>query len=268
MSSWQDVLDLQLRLHRAVTQGRVPAITWPQGMDEDATAGMLETVPPLLMMATPVHVAEPVAELWDAARQDFVPEPFHETDPFVPYGFALLPNAVAMRASEGSFVTRAIAWGVFPGGASIITFAHDDDFAERFGVSGWEGGGWAVTYGDAVTAGRDVEPNRHVQAFWRLGREFVTGSERAPRGLRRAAGRAGVINAEHVTILRLRRHVSAAAETARAQDWSCQWIVRGHWRNQWHPSLGEHRQRYIAPYIKGPDDKPLRLGDRAVEFFR
>lgn len=42
------------------------------------------------------------------------------------------------------------------------------------------------------------------------------------------------------------------------RDYSCQWIVRGHWRNQWHPSLGSHQPKWITPYVKGPGDKPLK----------
>lgn len=43
-----------------------------------------------------------------------------------------------------------------------------------------------------------------------------------------------------------------------AVEWSCQWLVRGFWRNQWYPSLGNHQPKWIAPYIKGPADKPLK----------
>lgn len=41
-------------------------------------------------------------------------------------------------------------------------------------------------------------------------------------------------------------------------EWSCQWLVRGHWRSQYFPASGEHRPLWINPHIKGPDDKPLR----------
>jgi len=41
-------------------------------------------------------------------------------------------------------------------------------------------------------------------------------------------------------------------------EWSCRWLVRGHWRNQWFPSIRKHRPTWITPYIKGPEDKPLR----------
>jgi len=41
-------------------------------------------------------------------------------------------------------------------------------------------------------------------------------------------------------------------------DWACRWVVRGHWREQWYSSLGKHQPVFISPYIKGPEDKPLR----------
>jgi hypothetical protein len=50
-------------------------------------------------------------------------------------------------------------------------------------------------------------------------------------------------------------------------DWQYRWITRGHWRNQWYPSLGEHRQIWIAPYVKGPEDKPFKAPDLRVWTF-
>jgi hypothetical protein len=66
-----------------------------------------------------------------------------------------------------------------------------------------------------------------------------------------------------IKIIRLRR---AAPKKQREGDpeqieWSRRWIVHPHWRNQWYPSLGVHRPRYIPAYIKGPDDKPLIVDD-------
>lgn len=45
-------------------------------------------------------------------------------------------------------------------------------------------------------------------------------------------------------------------EKAEPMPWSHRWVI-GHPHAQWYPSLGAHRLTFIAPYIKGPDDKPL-----------
>jgi hypothetical protein len=41
-------------------------------------------------------------------------------------------------------------------------------------------------------------------------------------------------------------------------DWSCQWLVQGHWRNQYHPSDQSHKPMFIQSYVKGPEDKPFK----------
>ena len=42
------------------------------------------------------------------------------------------------------------------------------------------------------------------------------------------------------------------------RDWAFQWVVRGHWRHQYYRSLDTHRVIWIDPYVKGPEDKPLK----------
>lgn len=54
----------------------------------------------------------------------------------------------------------------------------------------------------------------------------------------------------------MRPRVEGATRTGR--DWSHRWVVRGHHRAQWYPSMAAHRVVWIAPHIKGPADKPLK----------
>ena len=61
-----------------------------------------------------------------------------------------------------------------------------------------------------------------------------------------------------VVELRKREYVQADESHARSVEWSCQWLVRGHWRNQYFPASGEHRPLWIMPHVKGPADKPLK----------
>lgn len=55
-----------------------------------------------------------------------------------------------------------------------------------------------------------------------------------------------------------------ASEVEVAREWSCRWIVTGHLRNQYYPSIGGHRTIYVPPFVKGPADKPLRAARPAV----
>jgi len=52
------------------------------------------------------------------------------------------------------------------------------------------------------------------------------------------------------------------------REWSHRWLVKGHWRNQWYPSEQRHALRWIPTYIKGPEDKELRLKDRVFQVER
>jgi hypothetical protein len=63
-----------------------------------------------------------------------------------------------------------------------------------------------------------------------------------------------------VTLRRLHHHAIRSGQntTVEAIDWQWSWVVRGHWRNQWYPSQGVHKPKFIESYCKGPDDKPLK----------
>lgn len=45
-------------------------------------------------------------------------------------------------------------------------------------------------------------------------------------------------------------------------------VVRGHWRQQYHPSDGSHRPRWIASYVKGPEGAPLHLSQPVMVWRR
>lgn len=45
-------------------------------------------------------------------------------------------------------------------------------------------------------------------------------------------------------------------EESKQVDWAWQWAVRGHWRDQ--PTKEGTKLIWIHPYIKGPEDKPLK----------
>lgn len=45
---------------------------------------------------------------------------------------------------------------------------------------------------------------------------------------------------------------------AQIVDWNWQWTVKGHVRQQFYATLNEHLPVWIHPYVKGPEDKPLK----------
>ncbi len=103
---------------------------------------------------------------------------------------------------------------------------------------------------------------RFLQGFWAILAEpyIATSRVRTARPVRRRAAPAHLVHVDDVRVLEFRRPASqATAASGSSVAWSKRWMVRAHWRNQWYPAAGTHRQRYILPYAKGPADKPLDI---------
>jgi len=91
------------------------------------------------------------------------------------------------------------------------------------------------------------------------------------RPTRRRLQREGWTEPPVVRVVELRRRIYVDPKTREEREgpeWSCQWLVRGHWRQQWYPSTGIHAPRWIMPYAKGPLDKPLRASSRIFAVIR
>lgn len=108
-----------------------------------------------------------------------------------------------------------------------------------------------------------------VQVAWRLAAQLVRTQERPVRQLWRDANRKGNRHKD-VTVITLRRSRDGYLPPDGDGEGvlTYQFVVRGHWRNQWYPSLKDHRQVWIAPYVKGPEGTELRVTERAWEFTR
>jgi hypothetical protein len=88
-------------------------------------------------------------------------------------------------------------------------------------------------------------------------------TERTPRPERRRTQRAGLPGRDvHTVRLRHATHPGGGAGDA-GREYSCRWVVRGHWRNQpWGPNRSLRRPTWVLPHVKGPDGAPLRGGER------
>lgn len=91
-----------------------------------------------------------------------------------------------------------------------------------------------------------------------MDQKIVVAHETPPhRSLRRRLQRANE-PVRQIRVITLRRASRETTDgTGGSVDWTCRWIVGGHWRQQPYPSTGERRPLWIMPYVKGPEDKPL-----------
>lgn len=117
-------------------------------------------------------------------------------------------------------------------------------------------------------ARRSLELIRFVMAagVWLNQRIAVITDGHIERHRRKQLAREYAVDVSNVRVVELRRTESAPRLGCNVDpiEWSCRWIVNGHWRNQYHPSSGKHELKYILPYVKGPEDKPLKIPSQTV----
>lgn len=89
---------------------------------------------------------------------------------------------------------------------------------------------------------------------------LVTSEQSAERSTRKRLAREGFTHEPLVRVVELRRKQSKSEHHGDSEpvEWSHQWIVSGHWRQQWYPSLNANQPIWVMPYVKGPEDKPLK----------
>lgn len=101
---------------------------------------------------------------------------------------------------------------------------------------------------------------------WLQQRIITMGSGHIERHRRKQLARENNVQLpSDVKVVQLRRTESQPHqhnENGDAVDWSCRWIVNGHWRNQ--PYKDKRELIYIMPYVKGPEDKPLKVPTHTV----
>jgi hypothetical protein len=92
--------------------------------------------------------------------------------------------------------------------------------------------------------------------------------EGLPRAARRRTERAGMAPPEPgtITVIKLRREYQPANYEPGYEPeeawYSHRFLVSGHWRNQWYPSIQIHQAKYIMGFVKGPEDAPLIIKDK------
>ena len=135
-------------------------------------------------------------------------------------------------------------------------------------MEGWPGG---VSDGESShDADATIALQRTILATWLLMGQTLTRSEQmtAPRAARRRIERLDPVLDPTVRYIDLRRARTEPSDRPddgignSAREYRHRWIVRGHWRNQYYPSRGDHRPIWIDPHFAGPQDKPLLGGER------
>jgi hypothetical protein len=125
---------------------------------------------------------------------------------------------------------------------------------------------------DADRDGYVLDPTRTTAkwalmllAAFRIGRQRSLCQEtveRTPRAERRRTERDS-LPPRDVTVVHLRRR-SSSPGTGLGTKHSYRYPVSIHWRQQWYPSLNDHRPIVIMPHVRGPEGAELRVTDRVT----
>lgn len=292
---WREAIDAQseqLRFWQSRT-GAQYARAFERGLGVSVDT-MLAIHQGMLTEAEPIYVSDDATLLIEEAQRTFRPEKLLESDLFTAVAFMLLPRPITLNDRQNKRVSvRALSWmrldWTEPGGQErrgvwVSAYSHRSDPSERGPLPYIPGfpdltllHGQVLTFDrpwrapeDATAAERDamVEWQTTLQAIFRLTSQLIHTRHRPHRSARRSAERAGLKAVEEITVIQLRRTREDDASEHHDANYSHRFIVRGHWRNQWYASLDEHRQIWIAPFVKGPDDKPLVTKKRVFEFVR
>jgi hypothetical protein len=244
-------------------------------------ARLYEAEIPKVLVADPYFVSSEMTDVIEAASAGFQPEPLLPTDFITTHGFVWYerPFLIPDRFDE-PFLLRGFSWcpiltGDVPSGELTDANATDRGMAVTiYADHGQPSIGFAPAhltpwwYGMTFDGNEVDENEKPTGALWwwkiaqttlRLMQQKIAHrqSERPDRPTRRNGQRCG-FNEREVLVVRLRResgdHEPGEGDGA---NYSHRFIVGGHWRNQWYPKGRVHRQIWISPYVKGPDDKPL-----------
>lgn len=167
----------------------------------------------------------------------------------------------ALRDSGGRSIKFAIRYCILS--ESLLMFSDDpaadvegkliDTYqraADKHGVS-------RDNIKDSILMGEKIPATLWTMILQKIGGDEVAVPDRAAR--RRLEKSRSPLKGHRVRVVTLRRIIprQPVEHDGEPVAWTHRWIVSGHWRNVWHPSLGQHRLQWIAPFVKGPDDKPL-----------
>ena len=213
-----------------------------------------------------------------------------ETELPAPRGFLVWNDPVHELPVNGGHFTAditAASWTQVPGGVWIVLYARTEHVTRHTARSGELGReiigffapiapGGGLRYGTNPETPAASSTLSVLLSTWLLMAQAGVADtvvQPAEKAVRRAYGRANR-PAPDVRIVDLRRRQAPAmpAEAnapARSREYHVQWMVRGFFRDQaWGPQHSLRKRIYIAPYLKGPEDKPLKAPAATVNVLR
>ncbi len=293
---YSDALDAQVELFNYWSQeqnrGLYEYALVDNGMDRGQASLLIDWAIDILTVGEPYYVSPVICELlFEAAKS--IPRSWRLTEDalLTPSGFLWLKTPFHTPEEDGPIV--ALGWATIaltsqgryllpsaeaPGErAVIIGYFEQLEVvpAVPMNVYLWKFGG------DLSEIPTDVKRPQQANQLCCLFATLMTFLQQrilvsfkfyADRGTRRRAEKAMKRPpSDEIQVVMLRSIERRTGEGEhRDVEWACRWPVRSHWRNQPYGPAGQkhYRPKWIAPYIKGPEDKPLRHPERLFAVVR
>jgi hypothetical protein len=283
MNGWQRAFDVQMGLWHRWGETDIERYVYERfaWRANEETLEMLHQAVGLMrqtmLLADPIFVSADMCKLIEVAQESFYPEPLHASELITPCGFLFFEQPIEVwtgtpgdqvRIPYAAFCWIGIEHRKWEGPFSIA-LATFDTLTSTDGLPGVQDlQRWDF---EESAKSRYFGWWRLAQTTFRLMQEFkpVHRSQATlARGARRRAQRVG-FEPREITVVTLRRKRGLSEHLGGTANYSHRFPVSGHWRNQWYPTLGKHRMKWIAPYVKGPHDKPfIPTSRRAFKFIR
>lgn len=231
----------------------------------------------ILERANTYHVTADMTTIAETAGGSMPSQVLQEGDCPSPFGFLLYDRPLRSPTPTWPIGERSpsdptgFMWARGPGAIAVVTLGRERSTGsvEPRGTFTWHVGE-VPTDLDNSDDGDNWRPCLHsLLATWTVMQQSLAARETVPaaRAERRRCARVGL--PETVVVVRLRKfETNYSGNNETEVDWSHRWLVSGHWRNQYLPSRGTHRQQWISGYVKGPSDKPLVVKERVSTWVR
>jgi hypothetical protein len=241
----------------ADNDGSVPGAAYVHGEMVELADDLRRSAPHLSRFyatATPYYMTKDIQRLLLAALPTFPRDAITApAPPPTPSGFMWLEWK--LRIPQG--VTRALGWETVGEGIRLIPFGFYKDVRDGVGT--------VLASGDRLIADGEADDELlFLVSAWefmsqRLAAQTDVRSVSPSRAVRRRLS-IPLPEPPLVRVIQLRaRDASNEAYGHGDREYHQRWIVRGHWRQQWYPSLNSNRPKWIAPYVKGPANAPLKV---------
>lgn len=290
--NYSEALERQVAMLRVVQHAKRPDVLrytheaerrlgLPVASDQE-DIGTISQIEAVLRRAEPFYWEPRLtrAMLDSAATMPFYP--LHEDDLPSRAGFFWFPSPIVTADTElGPMRTHALGWDsvLWKGSGDVgITFiacgnvphsqenimGPQEQLDWRFGLTSPPQTALEATYPGYPKLAAPLLPKCRIflaALAWLKQRVLVAPREHAERHARKRLEAQGWSHEPLIRVVQLRRSETRGYTPPtehEAREWSCQWVVRGHWRQQYFPTKAEHRPIWITPHVKGPENKPLK----------